>query len=148
MESTILVTKVEILRACIGLLKLNINESTPTVDFVGISPGNNYHIFYPAIGLNKDGNLVMLYGTTSSPEIYPHLLVMILDKNLNILNNTLLINGDGNTNYLSSPDPRNGKRFGDYFTVTDPIDKSVWMSGEYGNKNLQERWSTYVGNIS
>lgn len=136
------------LKSCIGLLKIGINESLPIVDFVGISPGNNYHVFYPALSLNKDGNLVMVYGVSSS-EIYPSLLVMILDQNFNILYNTLLVKGDGNTNYLSTPDPRSGKRFGDYFTsVTDPIDKSVWMSGEYGNKNIQKSWSTYVGNIS
>ena len=65
-----------------------------------------------------------------------------------MLYNTLLVKGNGNTNFISVPD-RDGKRFGDYFTaINDPIDESVWMSGEYGNKNIHQRWSTYIGNIS
>jgi hypothetical protein len=136
------------LTSCIGLLKIKVNESLPFVDFLGVSPGDNYHVFYPALSLNKDGNLVMIYGLSSS-ETYPSLLVMILDQNFNFLYNNLLIKGDGNTNSLSFPDRRTGERFGDYFTaITDPIDKSVWMSGEYGNKNIPEKWSTYIGNIS
>lgn len=78
---------------------------------------------------------------------------MILDKDFNMLQNTLLVKGDGNTNNQTKDkkvkEIQTEERFGDYFTaVTDPIDGSVWISGEYGNKTIENAWSTYVGNVS
>ncbi len=137
---------------CIRLLKINTNESKPLVDFVSISTDDNHHLFYPAISLDKDGNIVMIYGTSSS-ETYPSLLVMIIDPDFNMLQNILLVKGDGNTDEKikkkKGEEAETVTRFGDYFTAaTDPIDRSVWVSGEYGNKTIKNDWSTYVGNIS
>ena len=135
-------------QSCIRIIRTGLNESNYNSTVIDVS-ANDAHLFYPALSIDKDGNIVMVMGT-SNREIYPSGLVATLDPNMNNLEIIPIIQGTANTNPVKTEDYR--PRSGDYFTaVQDPIDGSVWVSGEYGDKDVPDtplKWSTYVANIS
>ena len=130
-------------QSCIRLLKIQTGGANFSTSVKGIS-ANDADLFYPSISLGKDGKLFMVFGM-SSETIYPSLSVARFDEDLTNIEIIPLVDGNANTNSHTQRQPR----FGDYFaSATDPIDGSVWVSGEYGDRNLPNRWSTHIGNIS
>ena len=86
----------------------------------------------PALTINGNGQLRFLAGLSGS-NLFPSLAFG--DESLNL---TYVVVG-------SSADE--SSRYGDYFNAaTDPVDGSVWLSGQYGDSRVQG-WSTYVANV-
>jgi hypothetical protein len=130
-------------QTCIRLLKIETGSPNSSTTVSGIS-ANDADVFFPSMSLGKDGKIIMVFGV-SSEEIYPSVMIATLDRDLALIETISLVNGDANTN----PHGERRPRFGDYFeSETDPLDGSVWVAGEYGDSNLPQRWSTYIGNIS
>jgi hypothetical protein len=130
-------------QSCIRLLKIETDGTNYRTTVKTLSP-NDADVFYPSLSLAKDGKVIMIFGT-SSQMIYPSILAAIFDKDFKNIQVIPLMVGTGNTNVYGDTRPR----FGDYFaSAVDPIDGSVWMAGEYGDKNLPNEWSTYIGNLS
>ena len=135
-------------QSCIRVVKIGLNETEYNSTVTDIS-ANDAHLFYPSLSIGNDGNIVMVMGV-SSTQIYPSGLVGTIDQNMNNLEIMPIVQGSANTNPVKTEDYR--PRSGDYFTaVKDPVDGSVWVSGEYGDKNVEDtplKWSTFVANIS
>lgn len=134
--------------SCIKIVKLNTTDySMKHANFLL----SDVHIYYPAINVNRDGNLVIGF-SMSNATMYPSGAVVILDQEMSNPRTFLIVQGNANSN-TAYPE----KRFGDYFSaVPDPIDGSIWISGEYGNNNTGYHdptypylygWSTYIANI-
>ena len=136
------------LQSCIRLLKLTSDRNdfqTSIKDFAA----NGADVFYPSLSINKYGNIVMVFGM-SNQQIYPSRLMAVMDQNLTTTNVNSIVKGTANTNVRDPMDDR--PRYGDYFSsAIDPIDGSVWVSGEYGDINVPRtplKWSTFVANVS
>ena len=97
-------------------------------------------LFYPAISLDRSGNLGIVFGY-SSYAVYPSILVSIRlsDDKLGSIEDPQYLKL-GAAHELSD-------RYGDYFTASpDPSSGSmIWVAGEY---HSTATWSTYVGQLN
>ncbi|MDQ6864782.1 MAG: hypothetical protein M3044_13280 [Thermoproteota archaeon] len=124
-------------RSCIRLVLIDTITNSVLQDFdVGARASS---LYYPAISIDKSGNLGIVFGY-SSYSVYPSILV-----SKRISNDKLGSIGDpqylklGTTNELSN-------RYGDYFSASfDPSGTSViWVAGEYYSAAT---WSTHIGQL-
>jgi len=124
-------------RSCIRLVQIDTITNSVLQDFdVGTRASS---LYYPAISIDKVGNLGMVFGY-SSYSVYPSILV-----STQLSNDKLDSIGDpqylklGTTSELSN-------RYGDYFAASfDPSGTSViWVAGEY---HSVATWSTYLGQL-
>jgi hypothetical protein len=140
--------------SCIRIIKLNIANSS--IDYRDLFL-TDADIYYPAITTNKDGKLVVVF-SMSNDHLYPSGAYAIIDQNFSKAEFKPIIQGDANTNVFNK---KGTVRFGDYFTsVNDPINNSAWITGEYGDKNVNAKgeenkgniyqlhgWSTFIANV-
>jgi hypothetical protein len=138
------------MRSCFRLAKVDLTTMAVELDIeVYGSPGT--HFFYPAIALDSNSTLYVIFGHSSSSS-YPSLSISVLspgqDSSSLLSSISLLKLGSGPEQtvcgFLS---PTNICRYGDYFGASaDPSDPgSVWLAGEYGT---QEGWATYIARAS
>ncbi len=148
-------------RSCLHLVKIGTgNNTTPgqmTVmqDFdFGIA---GKYLFYPAISQTANGDLVMVYGLSSSSD-YPGIEVTTqasTDQAGSVETPTALQQGNGPVTLLLGCISTSGCRYGDYFGAgTDPSDPTkVWVAGEYGSGTLDyaalgKTWATKIGSVT
>ena len=125
-------------RSCIRLVEIDTITNRVLQDFdIGALASS---LYYPAISIDKAGNLGIVFGY-SSYAVYPSILV------------STRVSSD---KVSSIEDPRSLKfraahelsnRYGDYFAASsDPSTGSmIWVAGEY---HSTATWSTYVGQLN
>jgi hypothetical protein len=121
-------------QACTRLVKIDMASMSLDVDtYIAATDVDTY---FPAVTVNNINDLLVIIGT-SGPSFHPSLLV----GGDNPWTFDPLVVGSA---IISQP------RYGDYFGAgQDPSDQSsAWVSGEYVNSELPDRWSTFVGKIS
>jgi hypothetical protein len=124
-------------RSCIRLVEIDTITNRVLQDFdIGALASS---LYYPAISIDRAGNLGIVFGY-SSYTIYPSILVstrVSSDKASSIEVPQYLKLGGAHE--LSN-------RYGDYFTASpDPSNGSIiWVAGEY---HSIATWSTYVGQL-
>ncbi|HET7391934.1 MAG TPA: hypothetical protein VFJ51_14035, partial [Nitrososphaeraceae archaeon] len=132
-------------RSCIRFIQLdtttNSNNNTRVIqDFDVAAVGSS--LYYPALSIDRAGNLGVIFGY-SSQSVYPSLLVsMRLVKDISNTIEQPQVLKLGRENELSN-------RYGDYFgAFTDPSSSkdygTVWVAGQYHTQNT---WSTYIGRL-
>jgi hypothetical protein len=125
-------------RSCIRLVQIDTTTNSVLQDFdVGARASS---LYYPAISIDKAGNLGIVFGY-SSYSVYPSILVstQLSNDNLGSIEDPQYLK-IGTSNELSN-------RYGDYFAASfDPSGTSViWVAGEY---HSAATWSTYIGQLS
>ena len=101
---------------------------------IGIS---NNDIYYPTMTINNQGKMIFS-SAYSGPTIHPS---VVLGDQDTLTNQQLYLVKQGSATYQ-------GDRFGDYCeTAVDPIDRTLWASCEYMDRNNADLWSTYIFNI-
>jgi len=123
---------------CIRLVQIDTITNSVLQDFdVGARASS---LYYPAISIDKAGNLGIVFGY-SSYSVYPSILVstQLSNDNLGSIEDPQYLK-IGKSNELSN-------RYGDYFAASfDPSGTSViWVAGEY---HSGATWSTYIGQLS
>lgn len=114
---------------------------------------NQTDVYYPAIGISKDGKLFFISGFSNS-TIFPSLMVSYLASENKTQDRFLIFGSNINNSTI----------YGDYFgSAIDPVDGSVWVSGQYVDDSIpvppnippeelrrtqNKTWSTIVANIS
>ena len=136
------------LRSCIRLARITTSGS-PLVSQDFDFGTNQQYTFYPALRVDNNGNLLMLYGY-SNATIFPSLAItgqLATDPVGSLaIPRTLRTGTAADTS----------TRYGDYFgAALDPSDPSViWFAGEYHNsttgscQSFGSCWSTFVGSAS
>ena len=125
-------------RSCIRLVEIDTITNRVLQDFdIGALASS---LYYPAISIDRAGNLGIVFGY-SSYAIYPSILVstrVYSDKVSSIEDPQYLKLGAAHE--LSN-------RYGDYFAASsDPSNGSmIWVAGEYHSR---ETWSTYIGQLN
>lgn len=134
-------------RACVRLTQLDTTNQTVLQDFdVGLA---NAYAFYPALRTDGNGNLVVVFGV-SSTTVYPGVAVAMQSPTnpRNVLGPwTTVRAGTGSRSPGTGSCGAGVCRYGDYFGVAvDPSNTSrVWTAGEYGNTT---GWGTYINEVS
>jgi hypothetical protein len=126
------------LRSCARVIELATATRSVTWD-TDVSQSGAY-VYFPAIRPDASGNLVIVYGESSSTEL-PRLVAL----------------GRAPDGTFSAPvtvaqsaGTHQGKRFGDYFgAARDPLDPAlVWVAGEHGVDVANTRgWSTAIAAV-
>ena len=125
-------------RSCIRLVEIDTITNRVLQDFdIGALASS---LYYPAISIDRAGNLGIVFGY-SSYAVYPSILVstrVYSDKVSSIEDPQYLKLGAAHE--LSN-------RYGDYFAASsDPSNGSmIWVAGEYHSR---ETWSTYIGQLN
>lgn len=136
-------------RSCVRLTMIDTATSPATVkqDFdFGIS---GQYLFYPALKIDNNGDLELVYGYSSS-TVFPSLAITsqaVTDPVDSLTQSQTLRSG-------SAADT--STRYGDYFgSGLDPSNPSiVWVAGEYHSSttgacgSFGSCWSTFVGSIT
>jgi hypothetical protein len=125
-------------QACIRVQKVNTSDSSLLEDFnIGI---NGHDVYHPSLAVNDAGNMILVSGI-SGPKTFLSFLV-------GNENNEFKVVVRGGAPLNDNPSDNEPNRFGDYLAAAaDPIDGSLWGSGQYMNKNLPGPWSTYIGHV-
>ena len=136
------------LRSCIRLTK--IATTSPPVVSEDFDFGTNHQYnFYPALRIDKKGNLLVLFGFSNSTT-FPSLAVtgqLATDPANTLAQPRTLKTGTA---------ADTSTRYGDYFGAgLDPVDSTVvWVAGEYHDNSIGSCetfgscWSTFIGSTS
>ncbi len=125
-------------RTCARYIEVDLIGPSIKQDFSIGTP--SYYYYYPAIGIDQSGDMVTVFGYSSS-SLYPSLALtaQAISDSPNSVESLLAIDqGSG---------PENSHRYGDYFAAAvDPSNPAeVWVAGEIGT---QSGWSTHVQGVS
>ncbi len=130
-------------RSCLRLILVDTGNGTVKQDF-DYSRAAAYY-FYPALGIDASGDLVVTFGT-SSVAGYPALMVasQLLGDPANTLQSPTVLRA-GSAPY-STGCTSGVCRYGDYFgAASDPADPSlVWVAGEYAGAS---GWVTRIAAV-
>lgn len=148
-------------RSCLHFVKISTGTNS-TSGQMSVMQDFDYgivgkYLFYPAISETPNGNLVAVYGLSSSAD-YPGVEVTTqasTDQADSIDSPITLQPGNGSVTLLSGCLNTTGCRYGDYFGAgQDPSDPSkTWVAGEYGSGTLDyaalgKTWATKIGSIT
>ncbi len=137
------------LRSCVRLTQIDTTTSPATVKQDFDLGANGEYLFYPAVSMDGQGNLALVYGYSSS-TIFPSLAVT-----------GQAVGGPAGS--LAAPQTlKTGSaadtsgRYGDYFGAgLDPANPTiVWVAGEYHSSttgtcgSFGSCWSTFIGSIT
>ena len=134
-------------RSCLRMIELDTNKQSVIQDFDYGAAGKYY--FYPALSFDGLGNLVVVFGYSSTVD-YPGLMAtsqLSSDPQRTLEQPILLLEGSDPETWVCS----NGAcRYGDYFGASpDPADPTVvWVVGEFDELSNQGFWSTWVAGVS
>ncbi|MDT7891323.1 MAG: hypothetical protein RQ952_01125 [Thermoproteota archaeon] len=125
-------------RDCIRLISIATTTSSVASDNT-IAIAQKY-LFYPALSLDSNNNIVIVYGYSSSNDYASLNATAVLTSQTNSWLSPIQIKAG------ESYETRN--RYGDYFGASvDPADRTkVWVAGEY--MDGVNHWSTYIGKLS
>jgi hypothetical protein len=125
-------------QTCIRLQIINVTDFSLIDDTnIGIRGLDVYH---PAIAVDGEGKFAFMTAVSGSDA---YLSLLAGDENYNLK----LLAAGGSAINDHPADPKNN-RYGDYLaSATDPVDGSIWVSGEYVDPNLPGTWSTAIGHI-
>lgn len=125
-------------QACIRVQKVNTSDFSLLKDFnIGI---NGHDVYHSSLAVNDTGNMIVVSGI-SGPKTFLSFLV-------GNENNEFKVVVKGGAPLNDNPSDNEPNRFGDYLAAAaDPIDGSLWGSGQYVNKDLPGPWSTYIGHV-
>jgi hypothetical protein len=126
------------LRSCARIAELT--TATPAVDWSSDLGQQNASLYFPALRPDPSGNLVVVYGESSS-GIAPELVVQARTVDGTFTAPVIVADGSG---------PVLGGRYGDYFgAARDPSNPStIWVAGETGTDIAGGRgWSTAVASV-
>src|SRR5207248_1313640 len=125
-------------RACGRLFGIDTASRRVVADAHVAQAGGN--VFYPALSLDGNGDVVIVYGT-SSPADFPAIAAVARTA-------------DGASTQpvtIAAPGfPHTGRRYGDYFgAATDPTDPSlVWVAGEIPKLGVPHGWGTEIAALT
>src|SRR6185312_2664279 len=122
------------IRSCAHIAQIDTSSNTLTQNMEFGSSG--YYYYYPALGVDSHGNLVVIFGYSSSIT-YPSLAVttQATSDPANTLESPIIL-ASGSAADASG-------RYGDYFgAASDPSVTKVWVAGEY---HTSASWSTFIG---
>jgi len=122
------------IRSCAHIAQIDTSSNTLTQNIELGSSG--YYYFYPALSVDSLGNLVVIFGYSSSTS-YPSLAVTKQATNdpVNTLESPVIL--------ASGTVADTSGRYGDYFgAASDPSVAKVWVAGEY---HTSATWSTFIG---
>jgi PKD repeat protein len=130
-------------RSCARIFQIDPMNATVLQDFdIGTAAGD---VYYPAIAVDGNGDLVVTYGFSSSTT-YPSVLVaaQLAGDPLNTTRTPLTLR-TGNAAAVQVCDGVSC-RYGDYFGAwTDPLDpQAVWIAGQYA---VASGWTTVVAEV-
>ena len=143
--------------SCVRVLKIE-NTTTQGNESYSLAEDMNFHtnktdLYYPTLAISKDKNLFLMTGFSNS-WTFPSLSIsQIVSKNETLDLYTVF------GSYIN-----NSTRYGDYFgSAIDPVDGSVWLSGQYVDQSIsipvprvfaniesirERTWSTIIANVS
>jgi hypothetical protein len=126
-------------RSCVRLTEVSTTSPKVVQDFDLGASGTSY--YYPAVSMDGQGNLEVIYGYSSS-TIFPSLAItgqLTTDLPNTVALPKTLVQGTNNDQ---------SGRYGDYFgAATDPSDTSqVWVAGEYNPTPIG--WSTLIASMT
>ncbi len=128
------------LRSCIHLIEINTATGELGQDFQWGRRGVYY--FYPALRTTQGGDLVVVFGVSSSTT-YPSVryAVRLAGDRPNTLRPSGLLKAGAGFDQSG--------RYGDYFgAAADPVNpNAVWIAGEYMAPTNGSDWRTYVGQV-
>ncbi len=128
----------------IHFLKINVNTNTADMDFVFGETG--YWHFYPAVEVDKDGNVAVTYSRSGDTEYIGAYFTTRLAGDPAGFSGSVVLKA-GEANYVK--DFGGGRnRWGDYMGIQlDPVDQNnFWILSEYA-KSPANTWGTRVGEI-
>ncbi len=133
-------------RSCLHIVEISTSTNTVLQDFNLGASGKYY--FYPALRLDSIGNLLVIFGFSSSGD-FPGLDVTEQGSGgpPNTLQTPVLLkSGSGPVAVLCSGGLC---RYGDYFGAgVDPSTTTlVWVAGEFGSGTMNQ-WATEIGSIT
>ena len=131
-------------RSCLRLIEIATNKTGPDAvmqDFNVAVTGS--YLFFPALSVDNNGNLFVVYGT-SAKTIYPSLLVShrLANDPSNTVQQPVILQSGRGADFSG--------RYGDYFAVAvDPNNPNVfWVAGQYTPEDQAVPWSTFIGHFS
>jgi hypothetical protein len=120
---------------------LAVNTGTGTVTIDKNRSKRGQYLFFPAVGVNTNGTIVLGYGRSSS-SIFPELDVTAASAGGGFARPKTIETGEA---------ANETTRYGDYFAVAiDPAAPSnAWVAGEVGGHNGfgANGWGTAIGNV-
>jgi hypothetical protein len=128
-------------RSCARLTEIDTGALSIVQDFDLAAPGQ--YFFYPAVSMDFNENLAVVYGYSSS-TIFPSLAVtgqLVNDLPGTVVPPLTLVQGTNNDESIND-------RYGDYFSASmDPSSATqVWVGGEYDP--TPSGWSTFLGSMT
>lgn len=131
-------------RSCLRLIEIDTNRTGADAVIQDFNVGvNGSYLFFPALSVDNNGNLFVVYGI-SGKTTFPSLLVShrLVNDPPNTVQEPVTLQPGGGADFSG--------RYGDYFAVAvDPSDPNVfWVVGQYTPEDQATRWSTFVGHFS
>ncbi len=136
-------------RSCIRLIQIDTPVQTVTQDFDHSASGQ--HFFFPSLGIDNQGDLIVFYGYSSS-SIHPS--IAVTGQSVNDPFGSL---APAVTVKLGNVPGGEEGRYGDYFgAAADPSDPTViWGAGQYQTSSTEtcdlfgfHCWSTFISRAS
>ena len=127
-------------RSCVRLTQIDTGTATVTQDFDYAANGTYY--FYPAVSIDKNGDLDMVFGFSSNTT-YPSLA--ITGQARGDMSGALAPAITVKTGTAAAT----GGRYGDYFGAgIDPANPTtIWVAGQYGN-STDGTWATFIASMN
>jgi hypothetical protein len=131
-------------RSCLRLIEIDTNKTGPDAVIQDFNVGvNGSYLFFPALSVDDNGDLLVVYGT-SGKTTYPSLLVShrLADDPPNTVQEPVTLQPGRGADFSG--------RYGDYFAVAvDPNNPNVfWVAGQYTPQDQAILWSTFIGHFS
>jgi hypothetical protein len=131
-------------RSCLRLIEIDTNKTGVDAVMQDFNVGvNGSYLFFPALSVDNDGNLYVVYGI-SGKTTYPSLLVShrLASDPPDTLQEPVTLQPGRGADFSG--------RYGDYFAVAvDPRNPNVfWVAGQYTPEGQTILWSTFIGHFS
>jgi hypothetical protein len=127
-------------QACVRVQMINTSDYSLSEDAsVGIK---GHDMFHPSLAVNNKGGMIIIAAVSGSNS---NLALVAGNKNYDF---KTLVQGSAPLDDSPTDDITEANRYGDYLSASiDPTDGTFWVSGEYVDHSLPERWSTIISHI-
>jgi hypothetical protein len=143
-----------VLHDCILLISADTTGNAPTIVSDGDINISGTDLFYPALTLDRDGNMYVVF-TESSSTVYPSVAISghgVTDPPNTVIKVQIVEAGAGSYDCSDCLYPgKDVLRWGDYSgAATDPSDPTIaWLAGEYmASGSDSADWGTAIGPFS
>ncbi len=129
--------------SAISFYKINVNTSSVIDDITLGSPG--YYYVFPALIVDKDGNVCLTYSRSSETEYIGAFYSVLKNGDPNAFSGSIPLKAGLGNYVVTYGGDRN--RWGDYMGIyLDPVDQNkFWVFTEYASGT--NTWGTWVGGI-